>query len=49
MRARILDASVKVLREKGYDLRFTFSRGARHVDPRVTEATLPGALEWLWS
>lgn len=37
-----------VLKAKGYDYRFTFSRGARHVDPRVLEETLPGALEWLW-
>jgi iron(III)-enterobactin esterase len=37
-----------VLKEKGYDYRFTFSKGARHVDPRVAEATLPAALEWLW-
>jgi enterochelin esterase-like enzyme len=37
-----------VLAAKGYDYRFTFSRGARHVDPRVLEQTLPGALEWLW-
>jgi enterochelin esterase family protein len=37
------------LAAKGYDYRFTFSKGARHVDPRVLEQTLPGALEWLWS
>jgi iron(III)-enterobactin esterase len=37
-----------VLAAKGYDYRFTFSKGARHVDPRVADATLPGALEWLW-
>jgi iron(III)-enterobactin esterase len=37
-----------VLAAKGYDYRFVFSKGARHVDPRVTEQTLPGALEWLW-
>jgi enterochelin esterase family protein len=38
----------EVLKAKGYDYRFTLSLGARHVDPRVTEQTLPGALEWLW-
>jgi enterochelin esterase-like enzyme len=38
----------EVLKAKGYDYRFTFSRGARHVDPRVLEETLPGALEWVW-
>ncbi len=37
-----------VLKAKGYAYRFTLSLGARHVDPRVTEQTLPGALEWLW-
>ena len=37
-----------VLAAKGYDYRFTLSKGARHVDPRVADATLPGALEWLW-
>jgi enterochelin esterase-like enzyme len=36
------------LKAKGYDYRFTLSLGARHVDPRVAEQTLPGALEWLW-
>jgi enterochelin esterase-like enzyme len=38
----------KVLKAKGYPYRFTLSLAARHVDPRVTEQTLPGALEWLW-
>ncbi|MEJ1969808.1 MAG: alpha/beta hydrolase-fold protein [Rhizomicrobium sp.] len=38
-----------VLQTKGYAYRFTLSLGARHVDPRVTEQTLPGALEWLWA
>jgi enterochelin esterase-like enzyme len=37
------------LAAKGYAYRFTFSRGGRHADPRVLEATLPGALEWLWA
>jgi enterochelin esterase-like enzyme len=37
-----------VLKAKGYAYRFTLSLGARHVDPRVTEETLPAALEWLW-
>jgi len=37
-----------VLKEKGYDYRFTFSREGRHGDPRVLEHTLPSALEWLW-
>lgn len=38
----------QVLKAKGYAYRFTLSLGARHVDPRVAEQTLPGALEWLW-
>jgi len=36
------------LKAKGYAYRFTLSLGARHVDPRVAEQTLPGALEWIW-
>jgi enterochelin esterase-like enzyme len=38
----------EALAAKGYDYRFTFSRGGRHADRRVLEHTLPGALEWLW-
>jgi enterochelin esterase-like enzyme len=37
-----------VLKANDYDYRFTFSRGARHVDPRVADQTLPAALAWLW-
>jgi enterochelin esterase-like enzyme len=36
------------LKAKGYDYRFVFARGAKHVDSRVVAQTLPGALEWLW-
>jgi len=36
------------LKAKGYDVRYVFAKGAVHVDPRVTEQTLPEALEWLW-
>jgi enterochelin esterase-like enzyme len=36
------------LAAKGYDHRFTFSRGGRHNDPRILDHTLPGALAWLW-
>ncbi|HUZ11832.1 MAG TPA: alpha/beta hydrolase-fold protein [Caulobacteraceae bacterium] len=36
------------LAAKGYPCRFTLSLGGRHADARVLEATLPGALEWLW-
>ena len=37
-----------VLKAKGYDYRYVLAKGGVHVDPRVTEETLPGALEWLW-
>ncbi|MEJ0025627.1 MAG: alpha/beta hydrolase-fold protein [Rhizomicrobium sp.] len=37
-----------VLKAKGYDYRYVLAKGAVHVDPRVTEETLPDALEWLW-
>jgi hypothetical protein len=36
------------LAAKGYDYRFTLSRGGRHADPRVLDHTLPDALTWLW-
>lgn len=37
-----------VLKAKGYDYRFVFCKGAKHVDNRVVTETLPGALLWLW-
>lgn len=37
-----------VLKAKGYPYRFVLAKDAVHVDARVTEQTLPGALEWLW-
>ena len=36
------------LKEKGYDYRYVFAKGAGHTDGRVTRQTLPSALEWLW-
>jgi len=36
------------LKKKGYDYKYVWARGARHVDPRVVMQTLPSALEWLW-
>ena len=42
------DRMAAVLKKKGYDYRYVFSRDSRHVDPRVVMATLPAALEWLW-
>ena len=37
-----------VLKAKGYHYRFVFCKDAKHVDDRVVEETLPGALLWLW-
>jgi iron(III)-enterobactin esterase len=36
------------LKAKGYDYRFVWARGAKHVDARVVGRTLPAALAWLW-
>ena len=36
------------LKDRGYAYRYVFAKDAKHVDPRVTRETLPGALEWLW-
>lgn len=38
-----------VLKAKGYEYRYVFSKGAKHVDPRAVGQTLPAALEWLWA
>jgi iron(III)-enterobactin esterase len=37
-----------VLKSKGYEYRYIFAKGAKHVDRRVVEQTLPDALVWLW-
>jgi enterochelin esterase family protein len=37
-----------ILKSKGYHYQFVFAQDAGHVDRRVVEQTLPGALEWLW-
>ena len=37
-----------VLKQKGYDYKYVFANGARHVDNAVVRQTLPSALEWLW-
>jgi enterochelin esterase-like enzyme len=42
------DRMAAVLTAKGYDTRYVFCNGAVHVDARAIEATLPGALKWLW-
>ena len=36
------------LKARGYHYRFVFCKDAGHVDRRVVEETLPGALVWLW-
>lgn len=38
-----------VLKAKGYDYRFVFSRQSRHCDRRVFEQTLADTLVWMWS
>jgi enterochelin esterase-like enzyme len=38
----------EVLKAKGYHYRFEFAQGAKHVDGRVVNQTLPEALLWLW-
>lgn len=38
----------KVLKEKGYEYRYVFSKASGHVDGRVVSNTLPDALVWLW-
>lgn len=40
---------VSVLKQKGYNYRYVFAKAAGHTDGRVTQQTLPGALEWLWA
>lgn len=36
------------LKAKGYTYRYVFAQAAGHTDGRVTNQTLPEALEWLW-
>jgi len=42
------DRMAAALKAKGYHYHYAFAAGAGHVDARVTNETLPGALEWLW-
>ncbi len=37
-----------VLKDKKYHYRYEFAAGAGHVDHKVVNQTLPGALLWLW-
>lgn len=37
-----------VLKDKGYQYRYVFSKASGHVDGRVVSNTLPDALVWLW-
>jgi enterochelin esterase family protein len=36
------------LKAKGYHYHYVFAKAAGHTDGKVTRATLPEALEWLW-
>jgi hypothetical protein len=36
------------LKAQGYHYHYDYVVGAQHNDPKVWDATLPGALEWLW-
>ncbi|MES2705999.1 MAG: alpha/beta hydrolase-fold protein [Verrucomicrobiota bacterium] len=38
-----------VLKDKGYEYRYVFSKASGHVDGRVVSNTLPDALTWLWA
>jgi len=42
------DRMAAALKAKGYQYRYVFAEGARHVDGGVVNQTLPEALEWLW-
>ena len=42
------DRMAAALKAKGYQYRYVFAEGARHVDGGVVSQTLPEALEWLW-
>jgi len=42
------DRMAAALKKKGYQYRYVFAEGARHVDGGVVNQTLPEALEWLW-
>ena len=37
-----------VLKAKGYDYRYIFSRDTRHSDPKVSDQTLADTLVWMW-
>ena len=38
----------KILRDKGYDYQFLYTRGAGHTPRKVIDNTLPQALEYVW-
>lgn len=38
----------KILRDKGYDYQFVYTRGAGHTQRKVIDNTLPQALEYVW-
>ena len=41
-------AMAAALKAKGYHYRFEFAKGAKHVDRKVVDQTLPANLEWAW-
>jgi enterochelin esterase-like enzyme len=42
------ERTAAVLKAKGYDYRYVFSREAKHCDTRVFEQTLADTLAWMW-
>ena len=38
----------KILKDKGYDYQFVYTRGAGHTQRKVINNTLPQALEYVW-
>ena len=43
-----VDDLAAALMAQGYHCQFDFAKGAMHNDPKVWDAMLPSALEWLW-
>jgi iron(III)-enterobactin esterase len=42
------ERTAEVLKSKGYDYRYVFSRASKHCDRRVFEHTLGDTLVWMW-
>ncbi len=43
------ERTAAALKAMGYDYRYVFSRGTKHCDRKVFEATLADTLVWMWS